>query len=171
MQRYLIKSWPSLSLQAKLGYLMIPLLSTHIVVNRAVPLAIDGGSSGVGLGYVAHGFSRSPVFWNIFYIVFVAASVWHLVGGWAAWMGWKVTTLRTERGQGKSGYLGVVETPEETRKKRKTWWMVHGIAALGTALWLAGGLGVVGHGGRASGWEAKNWDQLYKSVPIIGDWL
>ncbi|KAL1981246.1 hypothetical protein VTN96DRAFT_2845 [Rasamsonia emersonii] len=173
-QRYLIKSWPNPSLQAKLGYLMIPLLGTHVLVNRAVPLAIDGGSSGVGLGYVAHGFARSPLFWNIFYMAFVAASVWHSVGGWAAWMGWRVTTRRTERSQSKGpngGYLGTMETSEERRKKRRTRWIVHGLAALGTALWLAGGLGVVGHGGPGSGWEAKNWDELYKSVPVIGGWL
>lgn len=171
-QRYLIKSWPTPSLQAKLGFAMIPLLGLHVVVNRAVPVAIDGGSSGVGLGYVAHGFARSPAFWNFFYMVFVATSVWHLVGGWAAWNGLRVTTARAERGHGaKSGILESRESKDEARRRRRTKWMVHGIAALCTAMWLAGGLGIVGHGGRASGWEAKNWDQLYKSVPVIGDWL
>jgi tRNA (guanine26-N2/guanine27-N2)-dimethyltransferase len=151
---------------------MVPLLGLHVVVNRAVPVAVDGGSSGIGLGYVAHGFARSPIFWNFFYMLFVATSVWHLVGGWAAWNGLRVTTARTERGHSaKSGILEKMESREEAQRKRRTKWIVHGIAALCTAIWLAGGLGIVAHGGQASGWEAKNWDQLYKSVPIVGDWL
>lgn len=169
-QRHLIKSWPMPSLQAKLGYAMVPLLALHVGVNRAVPLQIDGGSSSVGLGYVAHGFARSPVFWNLFYFLFVATSVWHLVGGLATWMGIRVTTARTERGQShKTGILG--ETRNDQQKRRKNKWLVHGIAALAAAVWLAGGLGVVGRGGVGSGWEAKNWDQLYKSVPVVGAWL
>ncbi|CRG88718.1 hypothetical protein PISL3812_05752 [Talaromyces islandicus] len=169
-QRQLIKSWPMPSLQAKLGYAMVPLVALHVGVNRAVPLQMDGGSSSVGLGYVAHGFARSPVFWNMFYFLFVATSVWHLVGGLATWMGIRVTTVRTERGQShKTGIIG--ESRHDQQKRRKNKWLVHGIAALATAIWLAGGLGVVGRGGIGSGWEAKNWDQLYKSVPVVGAWL
>lgn len=161
-------------MQARLGYALIPLLGAHVLVNRVVPLAVEGGSSGVGLGYVAHGFARSPVFWNVYYLVFVAAGVWHIVGGWATWMGWKVTSARQTRGQGKSlhgGYLGYMESPEQTKRKRKMWWIVHGIAAMGTAIWLAGALGVVGRGGPGAGWEAKNWDALYRHVPVVGSWL
>ena len=50
-----------MSLQARLGYLLVPLLGTHVLVNRVTPLMIDGGSSGIGLGYISHGFARSPV--------------------------------------------------------------------------------------------------------------
>jgi tRNA (guanine26-N2/guanine27-N2)-dimethyltransferase len=60
---------------------------------------------------------------------------------------------------------------EEVEKRRKMWWIVHGISALGTAIWLAGGLGIVGRGGRGSGWESKNWDDIYRNVPVIGCWL
>ncbi|KAH8689799.1 S-adenosyl-L-methionine-dependent methyltransferase [Talaromyces proteolyticus] len=141
-QRHLIKSWPVPSLQAKLGYAMIPLLSLHVGINRAIPLQIDGGSSSVGLGYVAHGFARSPFLWNLFYILFVATSVWHMVGGLATWMGIRVTTVRTERDQThKTGILG--ETRPDQQKRRKNKWLVHGIAALTTAIWLAGGLGIL----------------------------
>ncbi|EED14199.1 N2,N2-dimethylguanosine tRNA methyltransferase [Talaromyces stipitatus ATCC 10500] len=141
-QRYLIKSWPVPSLQAKLGYAMIPLVGLHVGVNRVIPLEIDGGSSSVGLGYVAHGFARSPVFWNLFYILFVAASVWHLVGGLATWMGVRVTTARMERGStSKTGILG--ETREETARRRKNKWLVHGIAGITAAIWLAGALGIL----------------------------
>lgn len=174
MQRYLIRSWPMPSLQARLGYALVPLLGTHIAVNRLIPLTVDGGSSGVGLGYVAHGFARSPIFWNIFYTLFVAVSVWHVVGGWANWMGHRVTTARTERGRGRGsqgGILGVMESKDEARRRRTIRWIVHGIAALGTAIWLAGGLGIVARGGRGLGWEATSWDNLYRQVPLIGEWL
>lgn len=173
-QRSLLKSWPVVSVQSRLGYLLLPLLGTHVLVNRLVPLKVEGGSSGVGLGYVAHGFARSPVFWSLYYIIFVAAGVWHIVGGWAAWRGWRVTTARKSRGEGHvihGGYLGYMESQEQQKRRRRMWWIVNGIAALGTALWLAGGLGVVGYGGKGSGWEAKNWDELYKNVPVIGAWL
>ncbi|KAL2005037.1 hypothetical protein VTN00DRAFT_2887 [Thermoascus crustaceus] len=173
-QRYLLKSWPKPSVQARLGYALLPLLGVHVLVNRLVPLAVEGGSSGVGLGYVAHGFARSPAFWNLYYIVFVAAGVWHIVGGWATWMGWRVTTARHTRGESGSihgGYLGYMESPEQTKRKNRMWRIVHGIAAVGTAIWLAGALGVVGRGGPGSGWEAKNWDALYRSVPVISGWL
>lgn len=151
---------------------MIPLLGLHVGVNRAIPLEIDGGSSSVGLGYVAHGFARSPVFWNFFYILFVATSVWHFVGGLATWMGIRVTTLRTERGQSMSKITGILgESADESRRRRKNRWLVHGIAALVTAIWLAGGLGIVGRGGTGSSFEVPGWDKLYASVPVIGDWL
>uniref|UniRef100_A0A093XHK6 tRNA (guanine(26)-N(2))-dimethyltransferase n=1 Tax=Talaromyces marneffei PM1 TaxID=1077442 RepID=A0A093XHK6_TALMA len=170
-QRYLIKSWPAPSLQAKLGYAMIPLLGLHVGVNRVIPLGIDGGSSSVGLGYVAHGFARSPVFWNLFYFLFVATSVWHLVGGLATWMGIRVTTIRTERGSisKTAGILG--ETREERDKRRRNKWLVHGIAGLTAAVWLAGALGIVGRASSGSSWEVTSWDKLYSSVPVIGGWL
>lgn len=174
-QRYMLSFWPRMSVQARLGYSLVPLLGTHVFVNRVVPLLEDGGSSGVGLGYVAHGFSRSPIVWNIYYTLFVAVGVWHIVGGWAAWMGWRVTTARKERGHKhhglRGGYLGYMESEEQLKRRRRMWWVVNGIAAFGASVWLAGALGIVGRGGPGSAWEAKNWDHLYRSVPVIGEWL
>jgi hypothetical protein len=171
-QRSLIRSWPNPSLQAKLGYTLIPLLGTHVLVARVVPLFVEGGSSGVGLGYIAHGIARRPVFWNLFYIIFVATGVWHTVGGWAAWMGWRVTTSWTRRGEDL--HQSIIESTanvERARRKRRMQWTVHGISALGTTLWLTGGMGIVGRWGRGSGWEANNWDELYRNVPVIAGWL
>ncbi|KAE8352684.1 S-adenosyl-L-methionine-dependent methyltransferase [Aspergillus coremiiformis] len=96
-QRYLLNFWPRTSVQARLGYSFVPLLGIHALVNRVMPSIVDGGSSGVGLGYVAHGIARNPTFWHIYYAVFVAVGMWHIVGGWAAWMGWRITTARRER--------------------------------------------------------------------------
>ncbi|KAJ5624736.1 hypothetical protein N7510_001045 [Penicillium lagena] len=173
-QRHLLSFWPRISVQARTGYFLAPLIGLHVLVNRATPLIVDGGSSGVGLGYVAHGFARSPTFWNLFYLFFVTAGVWHFVGGWATWMGWKVTTARRERGSNEGslgGYLGHSDNPERAKRQRKMWWMVNGITALGASLWLAGALGIVGRAGDGAGWEAKGWNEMYSQVPVIGDWL
>ena len=172
-QRYSLSFWPRMSLQSQLGYLLVPLLGAHALVNRVMPVILDGGSSGVGLGYVAHGFARSPVFWNTFYAAFVTAGVWHIVGGWAAWMGWKVTTVRKERGKlGSIEYgLGQTEDSLVAKKQKKSRWLVSGTIAVGTAVWLAGALGIIGRGGQGSGWEASGWNKIYSQVPVIGAWL
>lgn len=172
-QRHLLSSWPRFSVQARTGYFLAPLIGLHVLVNRATPLMVEGGSSGVGLGFVAHGIARRPAFWNMFYLFFVTASVWHFVGGWATWMGWRVTTIRKERGNKGSleGYLGYPENQERAKRQRKLWWMVNGVAAVGAALWLAGALGIVGRAGPGSGWEAQGWNEMYSQVPVIGDWL
>ncbi|KKK18505.1 hypothetical protein P175DRAFT_0555030 [Aspergillus ochraceoroseus IBT 24754] len=173
-QRSALTFWPRMSLQARLGYVFTPLLGTHVLVNRVAPLMVDGGSSGIGLGYVAHGIARSPVFWNIYYLVFVTVGVWHVVGGLASWMGWRVTTAQKTRGSKKGsleGYLGYGESDQHIKRRRRMWWTVNGIAALGASLWLAGALGVVGRAGLGSGWEATNWNNIYSQVPAIGSWL
>ncbi|KAJ5999229.1 hypothetical protein N7451_007039 [Penicillium sp. IBT 35674x] len=172
-QRDLLSWWPRISLQARSGYLLAPLIGLHAVVNRITPLMVEGSSSGVGLGYVAHGVARSPVFWNIFYLVFVTASVWHFIGGWATWMGWRVTTARKQHKSKGSleGLLGYPENHQRANRQRKMWWMVNGIAAAGAALWLAGALGIVGRAGEGVGWEAQGWNNMYSQVPVIGDWL
>ncbi|TQB74967.1 RNA methyltransferase tRNA(m5U54)methyltransferase [Monascus purpureus] len=173
-QRSLLKFWPKMSLQTRLGYLLVPLLGSHVLVNRIVPLIVEGGSSGVGLGYVAHGFARNPTLWNIYYTVFVAAGVWHIAGGWATWLGWRITTARKEGGRSKGtlgGYLAYRESEQVVRKRRRMWWVVNGVAAVGTSLWLAGALGIIGLGGPGSPWEAKNWSAIYRQIPIIGDCL
>ena len=173
-QRSLIKSWPKMSVQAKLGYLLLLLLGTHVLVNRIAPLIVDGGSSGIGLGYVAHGFVRRPGLWNVYYPVFVATGVWHIVGGWATWMGWNVTTARREKTRDKGilkGDLRYSESEQVIRRRRRIWRTVHGVAALGTCTWLAGALGVISRAGTGSSWEAKGWDAIYKQVPFVGRWL
>lgn len=170
-QRSTLYFWPRMSLQARTGYFIVPLVAFHALVNRVTPLIVEGGSSGVGLGYIAHGFTRNPMFWNVFYFFFVTASAWHFVGGWATWMGWRVTTARKERSHKGSldGYRGPTET--KSKRQRKMWWVVNGIAAAGAALWLAGSLGIVGRAGEGAGWEAKGWNEMYSQVPIVGKWL
>ncbi|KAF9885133.1 RNA methyltransferase tRNA(m5U54)methyltransferase [Aspergillus nanangensis] len=173
-QRSSLTFWPRMSLQARLGYIFGPLLGAHILVNRVTPLIVDGGSSGVGLGYIAHGFARNPVLWNLYYVVFVAVGVWHIIGGWAAWMGWRVTTARQEHRNKKGsleGYLGYPESEQKAKKQRKMWWVVNGMVAVGASIWLAGALGIIGRAGQGTGWEANGWNEIYSQVPAIGSWL
>ncbi|RJE24444.1 hypothetical protein PHISCL_03195 [Aspergillus sclerotialis] len=167
----LLNLWSRANAQARLGYILIPLLGMHALVNRVLPLIVDGGSSGIGLGYVAHGFARCPVFWNIYYLVFVPTGLWHIIGGWAAWMGLRVTTSSSERTN--KGSLGncLGRSQQRARRHRNMWWVVNGIVVIGTSAWLAGALGIIGRAGEGSVWEAKSWNEIYSRVPIIGKWL
>lgn len=165
------------SVQARLGYVLTPLLGVHVLVNRLVPIWVDGGSSGVGLGYVSHGFSKLPWLMGSYYIALVGAGVWHVVGGWAWWMGWRgaasglAVKTRGQTSGANGGYLGSAAGSELMRQKKRRWWIINGLVIAGTGLWLAGGLGVIGEGGPGSGWEAKNWDMIYSQVPLIGKYL
>lgn len=140
------------------GYLFTPLLFGHVLLNRAVPLIRDGDSSGVGLAYVAHGFARHPVFANLGYLLFVTVGVGHIVGGWATWLGLSVQMTRAFGEEGK-------------RIRTRRFWGLVGTVVAVAGVWLAGGLGVVGRGGATGGWVGKGWDEMYSSVPIIGEWL
>ncbi|KAK2781099.1 hypothetical protein FQN53_000790 [Emmonsiellopsis sp. PD_33] len=170
------KSWKFPSLQARLGYLLLPLLGVHVAVNRVVPVYVDGGSSGVGLGYVAHGMAKAPWVMGLSYVGLVGLGVWHFVGGWAWWMGWRKAAEGPKK-LGKSagvngGLLGSVRGGSEfLGRSRKVWWVVNGLAFVGAGLWLAGGLGVIGDGGLGSGWEAREWDKIYAEVPVLGKFL
>ncbi|KAI9845030.1 MAG: hypothetical protein M1838_001934 [Thelocarpon superellum] len=53
-------TWPLLSGTSKLGYAIIPLVGIHALVNRGLPLWIEGGSSSIGLSFVSHGFAKHP---------------------------------------------------------------------------------------------------------------
>ncbi|OJD13825.1 hypothetical protein AJ78_05748 [Emergomyces pasteurianus Ep9510] len=164
------RNWKRPSVQARLGYLLLPLLASHVLVNRVVPVYVDGGSSGVGLGFVAHGIARAPRVVGLWYAALVGVGVWHVVGGWAWWMGYGRQLTETGIGAGKSKGPngGVLGSLEWRRRSRKVRWTVIGISAAGVGLWLAGGLGVVGRGGEGMGWEARGWDKIYREVPLLG---
>ncbi|KAK2737908.1 RNA methyltransferase tRNA(m5U54)methyltransferase [Myotisia sp. PD_48] len=167
-----LKSSQPASTQARLGYVLMPLLGAHILVNRLTPLYVEGGSSGIGLGYVAHGFARFPWIMSLGYAAFVGVGVWHFVGGWAWWCGWREVLVSRPADEKKAGanggYLGSPAGAELYKRKQRRKWIVNGLSIVGTALWLAGGIGVIGQGGLGSGWEAKNWDLLYRQVPLFG---
>ncbi|EER28267.1 hypothetical protein D8B26_004586 [Coccidioides posadasii str. Silveira] len=163
------------SIQAKLGYFFVPFLGLHVLVNRIGPWYVDGGSSSVGLGYVAHGVARSPWTVGAWYVAFVGIGVWHFVGGWAHWMGWReMATLdraMEKRRGATAGFLGNPQQVERLHRQKRRRWIIAGSTVAGTALWLSGGLGVVGRGGLGSGWEAKTWDNIYSQIPLLGPYL
>ncbi|PGG97290.1 tRNA (guanine26-N2/guanine27-N2)-dimethyltransferase [Blastomyces parvus] len=165
-------NWRRPSVQARLGYLLLPLLASHVLANRVVPAVVDGGSSGVGLGFVAHGIARAPWVMRGWYAALVGVGVWHVVGGWAWWMGYRQEITEAGKGKGKGqstgsngGFLGSLEWRKRSRRVR---WVVIGVSVAGAGLWLAGGLGVLGRGGLGMGWEAKGWDKIYREVPLLG---
>jgi Protein of unknown function (DUF1691) len=118
----------------------------------------EGGSANVGLEYVSHGFAKAPAISSVGYTALIVIGVWHGVWGWANWL--KLTPVYV-RQSGPEGQL--------LRKRR--WYLLNGIAAGVALLWLAGGLGVVGLSGPATGWLAKEYDELYRKIPFVGQWL
>ena len=142
-----IKVWPAVSYSSISGYILAPLVLGHALVNRTLPWVYEGGSSGVGLGYVAHGFARHPFIAWTGYAMLVGVGVGHFVWGIARWQGLM---------------------PHGNDRRAKRWWTINGIAAALTGLWMAGGLGVVGLGGKASGWVGKGYDELYSKIPLLG---
>jgi hypothetical protein len=119
----------------------------HAVVNRTLPWIYEGGSSGVGLGYVSHGFAKHPFLAWGGYATLVAVSMSHFVWGAARWQ-------------------NLVPIGQD-KKARRRWWTINGIAVTLMGLWMAGGLGVVGMGGKAEGWVGKGYDAIYSHVPLL----
>ncbi|MCJ1476992.1 hypothetical protein MMC13_005663 [Lambiella insularis] len=149
-------AWPKLSGTSALGYGLTPLVLGHAFVNRVLPLWLEGGSSSVGLQYVSHGFAKDPWVAGLGYAIFVGVGSWHVVWGWAKWLGWT-----PEEANGD-------DEEERQRGKRRRWWVLNGVAALVAGVWMAGGLGVVGRGGAAGGWLGRQWDELYRRIPVLG---
>jgi hypothetical protein len=134
------------------------LISGHVLVNRITPLLVEGGSSGVGLGFVSHGVAKHPLFANIAYAALISVGCWHFVWGAAKWQSWLPENVSEE-----SGY--------EHKRKRRRWWTINAVAAAATSLWIAGGMSVVFRGGSGVGWEAKGWDEILARVPVVGPWM
>ncbi|KAK8023694.1 hypothetical protein PG993_011760 [Apiospora rasikravindrae] len=150
--------WPMLSYTAISGYVLAPVLASHIFMNRVLPLMVEGDSSNIGLQYVAHGFARhGPPSW-VAYGALITIGVGHMVWGGAKWMGiapppgWRRTTVDKQLRKTRSRY----------------WWTINGVALAGIALWTAGGLGVVARWGATEGWLGKVYDSIYAQIPL---WL
>ena len=127
--------------------MLTPLVIGHAFVNRILPWIYEGGSSGVGLQFVSHGFARHPFVAWTGYVALIGIGAGHFVWGIARWNNW---------------------VPVGTGKEANSrWWTINGISAAVAALWMAGGLGVVARGGKAAGWIGKGYDVLYSKVPLI----
>lgn len=126
----------------------------HALVNRTLPWWYEGDSSGIGLGFVSHGFAKHPAIAWTGYVALVGVASWHIVWGWAKWLDWVPVGVGEMGSKGKTG--------------KRRWWVVNGVSAFVAAIWMAGGLGVVARGGKATGWIGKGWDELYAKIPLLG---
>lgn len=150
--------WPKLSGTSALGYMTTLLVGGHAFANRILPLWVEGSSAGIGLEYVSHAFARHPGLAFAGFSALVSVTVWHSIWGWAKWLNLNPASV----------IHGGVES--QLRKKRR-WYLINALAAAVTGTWLWGGIGVVGQGGPATGWVAKDYDALFKSIPYFGEYL
>ncbi|PQE28454.1 hypothetical protein CJF30_00008173 [Rutstroemia sp. NJR-2017a BBW] len=142
------KTWPVLSNISLGGYLLAPLVFSHIFVNRIIPLIHEGSSSGVGLGYVAHGFAKHPIVSWTTYVALVGIGTGHMIWGAAKWFNLTPTT-----GTDK----------EKRRRKRR----INGVVGAVAGIWMSGGLGVVARSGPEPGWIGRGYDALFEKVPLL----
>ncbi len=112
----------------------------------------------MNLSYVSHAFAKHPAISFTGFTALIGVGVWHITWGWAKWL-----ALTPDQTTATGGERQVV--------KKRRWYVINGVAAAVTALWMAGGFGVVGRGGEAPGWVGRGFDEMYRSVPIIGRWM
>jgi integral membrane sensor domain MASE1 len=111
----------------------------------------------ISLSYISHGFALYPFVSFAGFAALIGVGAWHFTWGWAKWLGLSPTQVNE------------TESKRHLVKKRR-WYGINAVAALVTALWLAGGLGMVGRGGKTGGWVGREYDELYNSMPLIGRW-
>ena len=61
--------------------------------------------------------------------------------------------------------------PERELKKKRRWYIINAVAAALTGLWMAGSFGVIAKGGAANGWVARQYDEMYGKIPLLGRWV
>ena len=150
--------WPAVSGVSKLGFQFVPLLVGHIFINRGIPNQLPGGSSNINLSYVSHAFAKHPAISFAGFGALLTIGCLHITWGWAKWLGFtpdQVTDMGSER---------------EMKKKRR-WYLINGAATGVTALWMAGSFGVLARGGAATGWVARQYDEMYRKIPLVGQWM
>ncbi|KAF2871937.1 hypothetical protein BDV95DRAFT_493248 [Massariosphaeria phaeospora] len=147
--------WPAVSGTSALGYALVPLAGFHFWSTRILPMYMHGDNSLISLSYISHGFWRHPLVSFAGFTALVGIGTWHITWGWAKWLGLSPTQVKES------------ESRRNLIKKRR-WYGINAVSALVTALWLAGGLGIVGRGGKTDGWIGREFDQLYDTMPILG---
>jgi len=157
----LSSGWPHFSYIAASGYGFAAALAAHIFVNRALPLAVEGDSANIGLAYVAHGFVRHRVTSWVAYSTLLGLGCGHMIWGWAKWFG-----LAQGAGWNLERHTGNATADRDTRKRRRRrLLMINAVAAVATAIWAVGGLGVVARGGETPGWVGRLYDGLFAKIP------
>ncbi|EMF11147.1 uncharacterized protein SEPMUDRAFT_68467 [Sphaerulina musiva SO2202] len=153
------KFWPKVSGTSKLGYIFVPLALGHIVLNRAVPqVYYKSGGGNIDLAYVSHAFAKHPIVSFAGFAALLGVGCFHFTWGFAKYFGWSPEQV-TEFGARR-----------ELRKRRR-WIVINAIAAAITGLWMAGSFGVVARHGEAPGWVGREYNEMYRMIPLIGRWL
>ena len=150
--------WPTISNMSLLGYQLIPLLAGHVFINRGIPQQFPGGSSNVNLSYVSHAFAKHPAISFAGFTILVTVGCFHITWGWAKWLG-LTPDQTTEMG------------PDRALLKKRRWYIINGVAAAVAGLWFAGSFGVIARGGAAAGWVARQYDEMYSRIPLLGKWM
>ncbi|VUC34106.1 unnamed protein product [Clonostachys rosea] len=156
--------WPEMSFISISGYAFMIFYSGHVLMNRLLPLAVEGDSSNVGLAYIAHGFARHPFVSWFSYIGLIGVGAGHMVWGTARWLGLAPSTRGWLKPRNKT--VSVVVDRKTRRQRRRRWLGVQGMTVLVAALWAVGGLGVVARGGPTSGWLGALYDNLYAKAGL-----
>lgn len=157
-QRITKALWPKLSLTSALGYTLYPMMVAHVLVNRITPLKVHGDSSSVGLRFFSHGMKKHPWLAGAGYAFMVSVASWHFVGGAAKYL--RLTREYVTEG----GDYGV-----QQRRRRDL--VLNIVSAVVATVWAIGGIGIVGRGIGApagSAWEVKQWDDVYRAIPVVG---
>ncbi|TQS36516.1 hypothetical protein Golomagni_03033 [Golovinomyces magnicellulatus] len=139
-----LKVWPPMSWPCLTGYLLVPLIGGHVLVNRILPWVYEGDSSNVGLGYVAHSFAKHKLLATISYVSLIGIAVSHFCWGFCRWNGLIIS------GDG-----------EKARRRRR---LINSVSGALATVWMAGGLGVIARGGRADGWIGQGYDMLLRHI-------
>lgn len=159
-------TWPAMSWISVSGYAFTIFYSAHVFMNRILPLAVEGDSSNIGLGYVSHGFAQHPLVARLAYVGLIGVGVSHMVWGAARWMGAAPSTngwLQPRTAPGREKVANSVDRKTK-RERRRKWMAVHAVAVAGAALWMVGGMNIVGRGGASGGWVGGIYDGLYAKV-------
>jgi len=178
-------AWPKLNTTQKAGWGLVGLLGGHVALNRLLPVWKGLGSGVVGLGYISHGFARHRIISTLGFVALVVTGVGHFVWGTARWQGWTPSLMRLSGGREgfdgreikrRGSWVDGVGVGEDAgtivgRERKRRWWMINGVVVGLSGLWLVGALGVVGRGGEAKGWVGKEYDNMFKSIPIVGNFL
>lgn len=139
-----LKVWPSISWISLTGYLMIPLIGSHALINRILPWLYEGGSSSVGLGYVAHIFAKHPFLAYFNYSAMIGLVSGHFSWGFCRW-----------------NKLIIAGNSQKARRRR---WSINIVSAFIALAWISGGFGIVARGGHAIGWVGNLYDELLQHL-------
>ncbi|RKF60356.1 hypothetical protein GcC1_166001 [Golovinomyces cichoracearum] len=139
-----LKVWPPMSWPCLTGYLLVPLIGGHVLVNRILPWIYEGDSSNVGLGYVAHSFAKHRILATLSYVSLIGIAVSHFCWGVCRWNG-----------------LIIVGDGEKARRRRR---LINSVSGALATVWMAGGLGIIARGGRADGWIGQGYDMLLRHI-------